>query len=71
MNNILQKGVSNISFLYIKKELLTTCQKVLHKQLMSIQTLGETTVFVSEVVQYSKSRIEHELAWISTLMKKI
>ncbi|CAI8939006.1 MULTISPECIES: PadR family transcriptional regulator [Bacillus] len=54
-----------------RKEVLTTRQNVLYKQLASIQSLAETSLFISEVIQYGKSRIEHELAWITSLMKKI
>ncbi|MBO1580692.1 PadR family transcriptional regulator [Bacillus sp. XF8] len=54
-----------------RKEVLMTRQNVLYTQLSSIQSLAETSLFISEVVQHSKSRIEHELAWITSLMKKI
>ncbi|MED2439425.1 PadR family transcriptional regulator, partial [Bacillus thuringiensis] len=27
--------------------------------------------FITEVIEFSKSRIEHELTWITSLMKKI
>ncbi|KEK22809.1 PadR family transcriptional regulator [Bacillus gaemokensis] len=54
-----------------RAEILTSRQNVLHKQLTSIQLLSETSAFITEVVHYSKSRIEHELSWIASLMKKI
>ncbi|MEI4620194.1 PadR family transcriptional regulator [Bacillus pfraonensis] len=54
-----------------RKEVLTTRQNVLHTQLTSIQSLAETSLFISEVVKHRKSCIEHELAWITSLMKKI
>ncbi|HDX9637953.1 TPA: PadR family transcriptional regulator, partial [Bacillus cereus] len=33
--------------------------------------LDITSSFITEVIEFSKSRIEHELSWITSLMKKI
>lgn len=54
-----------------KKEILTIRQNVLHKQLTAIQSLDASSSFITEVIEFSKSRIEHELLWIRSLMKKI
>lgn len=54
-----------------RKEILTIRCDILNKQLISIKSLNVVSPFPSEVVQYSKSRIEHELEWIMSLMKKI
>ena len=52
-------------------EILTTRQNVLQKQLTAIQSLDVVSPFITEVVEFTKSRIEHELCWITSLMKKI
>ncbi|MGG1344964.1 PadR family transcriptional regulator, partial [Bacillus toyonensis] len=52
-------------------EILTTRQNVLQKQLTAIQSLDVVSPFITEVVEFTKSRIEHELRWITSLMKKI
>ncbi|MBJ7996114.1 PadR family transcriptional regulator [Bacillus cereus] len=54
-----------------RKEILTIRQDVLHKQLTAIQSLHVSSSFITEVIEFSKSRIEHELLWIASLMKKI
>jgi DNA-binding PadR family transcriptional regulator len=54
-----------------RKEILTIRQSVLHKQLTAIQSLDTISPFINEVIEFSKSRIEHELHWITSLMKKI
>ena len=54
-----------------RKEILTVRQNVLHNQLTAIQSLDVTSSFITEVIEFSKSRIEHELSWITSLMKKI
>ncbi|MBE5106615.1 helix-turn-helix transcriptional regulator [Bacillus thuringiensis] len=54
-----------------RKEILTMRQGVLHKQLTAIQSLDVISPFITEVIEFSKSRIEHELHWITSLMKKI
>ncbi|HDR4528275.1 TPA: PadR family transcriptional regulator, partial [Bacillus thuringiensis] len=54
-----------------RKEILTIRQNVLHNQLTAIQSLEVTSSFITEVIEFSKSRIEHELTWITSLMKKI
>ncbi|HDR3471961.1 TPA: PadR family transcriptional regulator, partial [Bacillus cereus] len=54
-----------------RKEILTVRQNVLHSQLTAIQSLEVTSAFITEVIEFSKSRIEHELSWITSLMKKI
>ena len=54
-----------------RKEILTIRQDVLHKQLTAIHTLDVSSSFITEVIEFSKSRIEHELLWITSLMKKI
>ncbi|HDR7607455.1 hypothetical protein S2E19_02496 [Bacillus mycoides] len=54
-----------------RKEILTIRQDVLHKQLTAIQSLHVSSPFITEVIEFSKSRIEHELLWIASLMKKI
>ena len=54
-----------------RKEILTIRQNVLHKQLTAIQSLDASSSFITEVIEFSKSRIEHELLWITSLMKKI
>ncbi|QWH50921.1 MULTISPECIES: PadR family transcriptional regulator [Bacillus] len=54
-----------------RKEILTIRQDVLHKQLTTIQSLHVSSSFITEVIEFSKSRIEHELLWIASLMKKI
>ncbi|KXY32245.1 PadR family transcriptional regulator [Bacillus cereus] len=54
-----------------RKEILTIRQDVLHKQLTAIQSLHVSSSFITEVIEFSKSRIEHELLWITPLMKKI
>ncbi|MEK5110965.1 MULTISPECIES: PadR family transcriptional regulator [Bacillus] len=54
-----------------RKEILTIRQDVLHKQLTVIQSLHVSSFFITEVIEFSKSRIEHELLWITSLMKKI
>ncbi|PGK33968.1 PadR family transcriptional regulator [Bacillus anthracis] len=54
-----------------RKEILTIRQGVLHKQLIAIQSLDASSSFITEVIEFSKSRIEHELLWITSLMKKI
>ncbi|MFP3377124.1 helix-turn-helix transcriptional regulator [Bacillus sp. SIMBA_069] len=54
-----------------RKEILTIRQDVLHKQLTAIQSLRVSSSFITEVIEFSKSRIEHELLWITSLMKKI
>ncbi|HDR5808970.1 TPA: PadR family transcriptional regulator, partial [Bacillus anthracis] len=53
------------------KEVLTIRQDILHKQLTAIQSLDANSPFITEVIEFSKSRIEHELLWITSLMKKI
>ncbi|EJQ94885.1 hypothetical protein II1_03953 [Bacillus cereus MC118] len=52
-------------------KILTTRQNVLQEQLTAIQSLDVVSPFVTEVVEFTKSRIEHELHWITSLMKKI
>ncbi|GLV64304.1 PadR family transcriptional regulator [Bacillus mycoides] len=54
-----------------RKEILTTRQNVLREQLTAIQSLDVVSPFITEVVEFTKSRIEHELHWIISLMKKI
>ncbi|MDJ1476039.1 helix-turn-helix transcriptional regulator [Bacillus sp. LS15-K4] len=54
-----------------KKEILTIRQDVLHKQPTAIQSLDVSSSFITEVIAFSKSRIEHESLWITSLMKKI
>ncbi|MEK4959760.1 PadR family transcriptional regulator [Bacillus mycoides] len=54
-----------------RKEILTIRQDVLHKQLTAIQSLHVSSSFITEGIEFSKSRIEHELLWIASLMKKI
>lgn len=54
-----------------RKEILTIRQDVLNKQLTAIQSLDVSSSFITEVIEFSKSRIEHELLWITSLMKKI
>ncbi|MED2011610.1 PadR family transcriptional regulator [Bacillus wiedmannii] len=54
-----------------RKEILTIRQDVLHKQLTAIESLDISSSFITEVIEFSKSRIEHELLWITSLMKKI
>ncbi|PGO23464.1 PadR family transcriptional regulator [Bacillus cereus] len=54
-----------------RKEILTIRQDVLHKQLTAIQSLDVSSPFITEVIEFSKSLIEHELLWITSLMKKI
>lgn len=54
-----------------RKEILTVRQNVLYNQLTAIQSLDVTSSFITEVIEFSKSRIEHELSWITSLMKKI
>ncbi|HDR7914566.1 TPA: PadR family transcriptional regulator [Bacillus wiedmannii] len=54
-----------------RKEILTIRQDVLHKQLTAIQSLHVSSSFITEVIEFSKSRIEHELLWVTSLMKKI
>ncbi|MBJ8054432.1 PadR family transcriptional regulator [Bacillus cereus] len=54
-----------------RKEILTTRQNVLQKQLTAIQSLDVVSSFITEVVKFTNSRIEHELHWITSLMKKI
>ncbi|HFK1548091.1 TPA: PadR family transcriptional regulator [Bacillus albus] len=54
-----------------RKEILTIRQDVLHKQLTVIQSLHVSSFFITEVIEFSTSRIEHELLWITSLMKKI
>lgn len=54
-----------------RKEVLTIRQDILHKQLTAIQSLDAGSFFITEVIEFSKSRIEHELLWITSLMKKI
>ncbi|MDP1458252.1 MULTISPECIES: PadR family transcriptional regulator [Bacillus cereus group] len=54
-----------------RKVILTIRQDVLHKQLTAIQSLHVSSSFITEVIEFSKSRIEHELLWITSLMKKI
>ncbi len=53
------------------EEILTIRQNVTHKQLTAIQSLDASSSFITEVIEFSKSRIEHELLWIRSLMKKI
>ncbi len=53
-----------------RKEILTVRQNVLYNQLTAIQSLDVTSSFITEVIEFSKSRIEHELSWITSLMKK-
>lgn len=54
-----------------RKEILTIRQAALHKQLTAIQSLHISSFFITEVIEFSTSRIEHELLWITSLMKKI
>lgn len=54
-----------------RKEILTMRQDILHKQLTAIQSLHVSSFFITEVIEFSKLRIEHELLWITSLMKKI
>ncbi|MFJ1104497.1 PadR family transcriptional regulator [Bacillus sp. GX] len=54
-----------------RKEILTIRQAALHKQLTAIQSLHVSSFFITEVIEFSKSRIEYELLWITSLMKKI
>jgi len=54
-----------------RKEILKMRQDVLHKQFTAIQSLDVTSPFINEVIAFSKSRLEHELHWITSLMKKI
>ncbi|AXY09726.1 PadR family transcriptional regulator [Bacillus anthracis] len=54
-----------------RKEVLTIRQDILNKQLTAIQSLDASSFFITEVIEFSKSRIEHELLWITSLMKKI
>ncbi|KFN03950.1 PadR family transcriptional regulator [Bacillus clarus] len=54
-----------------RKEILTIRQDMLQKQLIAIQSLEGVSSFITEVIEFSKSRIEHELNWIINLMKKI
>ncbi|MCU5223958.1 PadR family transcriptional regulator [Bacillus tropicus] len=54
-----------------RKEVLTIRQDILHKQLTAIQSLDASSFFITEVIEFSKSRIEHELLWITSIMKKI
>ncbi|MGR5992459.1 PadR family transcriptional regulator [Bacillus paranthracis] len=54
-----------------RKEVLTIRQDILHKQLTAIQSLDASSPFITEVIEFSKSRIKHELLWITSLMKKI
>ncbi|KAB2459755.1 PadR family transcriptional regulator [Bacillus sp. CH126_4D] len=54
-----------------RKEILTIRQDVLHKQLTAIQSLHVSSSLITEFIEFSKSRIEHELLWITSLMKKI
>ncbi|PEC82136.1 PadR family transcriptional regulator [Bacillus cereus] len=54
-----------------RKEVLTIRQDILNKQLTAIQSLDASSSFITEVIEFSKSRIEHELLWITSLMKKI
>ncbi|MBR9655380.1 MULTISPECIES: PadR family transcriptional regulator [Bacillus] len=54
-----------------RKEVLTIRQDILHKQLTAIQSLDTNSPFITEVIEFSKSRIEHELLWITSLMKKV
>ncbi|MDA2164395.1 PadR family transcriptional regulator [Bacillus thuringiensis] len=54
-----------------RKEVLTIRQDILHKQLTAIQSLDANSFFITEVIDFCKSRIEHELLWITSLMKKI
>ncbi|MDF9557560.1 PadR family transcriptional regulator [Bacillus tropicus] len=54
-----------------RKEILTIRQDILNKQLTAIQSLDASSSFITEVIEFSKSRIEHELLWITSLMKKI
>ncbi|MDA2025927.1 PadR family transcriptional regulator [Bacillus albus] len=54
-----------------RKEILTIRQAALHKQLTAIQSLHVSSFFITEVIEFSKLRIEHELLWITSLMKKI
>ncbi|MGK3614272.1 PadR family transcriptional regulator [Bacillus cereus] len=54
-----------------RKEILTIRQDILNKQLTAIQSLDANSSFITEVIEFSKSRIEHELLWITSLMKKI
>ncbi|MBM6649384.1 PadR family transcriptional regulator [Bacillus sp. RIT809] len=42
-------------------EILTTRQNVLQEQLTAIQSLDVVSPFITEVVEFTKSRIEHEL----------
>ncbi|KAA0795850.1 PadR family transcriptional regulator [Bacillus sp. JAS102] len=48
-----------------RKEVLTIRQDILHKQLTAIQSLDASSPFITEVIEFSKSRIEHELLWIT------
>ncbi|MFE7696112.1 PadR family transcriptional regulator, partial [Bacillus tropicus] len=50
-----------------RKEVLTIRQDILHKQLTAIQSLDASSPFITEVIEFSKSRIEHELLWITSL----
>lgn len=54
-----------------RREILTIRQAALHKQLTAIQSLDVSSFFITEVIAFSKSRIEHELLWITSLMRKI
>ena len=54
-----------------RKEVLTIRQDILNKHLTAIQSLDASSFFITEVIAFSKSRIEHELLWITSLMKKI
>ncbi|MGH0424932.1 MULTISPECIES: PadR family transcriptional regulator [Bacillus] len=54
-----------------RREILTIRQAALHKQLTAIESLDISSFFITEVIEFSKSRIEHELLWITSLMKKI
>ncbi|MEC2554819.1 PadR family transcriptional regulator, partial [Bacillus tropicus] len=48
-----------------RKEVLTIRQDILNKQLTAIQSLDASSFFITEVIEFSKSRIEHELLWIT------
>ena len=54
-----------------RKEVLTIRQEIRRKGLTTIQSLDGSSPFITEVIEFSKSRIEHELLWITSLMKKI
>ncbi|MFD5259716.1 PadR family transcriptional regulator [Bacillus wiedmannii] len=54
-----------------RREILTIRQAALHKQLTAIESLDISSFFITEVIEFSKSRIEHVLLWITSLMKKI